>query len=37
MPFPTPGKVRTPGAKTLYGVLRCNDAAFMDLLEKCLK
>jgi dual specificity tyrosine-phosphorylation-regulated kinase 2/3/4 len=31
------GKVRTPGTKTLHGVLRCNDASFIDLLEKCLK
>ena len=26
-----------PGAKTLYGVLRCGDDAFMDLLNGCLR
>ncbi|GBF91610.1 dual-specificity tyrosine-(Y)-phosphorylation regulated kinase [Raphidocelis subcapitata] len=31
------GKVRTPAAKALHGVLRCNDAAFLELLEGCLR
>ncbi|GBF94279.1 dual-specificity tyrosine-(Y)-phosphorylation regulated kinase [Raphidocelis subcapitata] len=31
------GKLRSPGGKSLRGALRCDDAAFMDLLEQCLK
>jgi dual specificity tyrosine-phosphorylation-regulated kinase 2/3/4 len=31
------GRVRSPGGKTLRGALRCEDPAFVDLLEKCLK
>jgi hypothetical protein len=39
-PPPSPpfaGKVRTPATKTLYSVLRCNDMAFLDLLDACLR
>ncbi|KAF8057882.1 Dyrk2 [Scenedesmus sp. PABB004] len=31
------GKIRTPGSKSLWGVLRCQDAGFVDLLERCLR
>lgn len=31
------GKIRQPGSKSLWGVLRCQDPGFVDLLEKCLK
>ncbi|KAI8469573.1 MAG: kinase-like domain-containing protein [Monoraphidium minutum] len=31
------GKVRTPSSKTLAGVLRCADAGFLDLMERCLR
>ena len=31
------GKVHTPGTKTLYSTLRCEDLAFLDLLERCLR
>lgn len=31
------GKVRQPGSKSLWGVLRCQDPIFVDLLEKCLR
>jgi serine/threonine protein kinase len=29
--------MRHPGAKTLWGVLRCKDPGFVDLLEGCLR
>lgn len=32
-----PGKMRHPGAKSLWGVLRCKDPGFVDLLEGCLR
>lgn len=31
------GKMRHPGAKSLWGVLRCKDPGFVDLLEGCLR
>jgi hypothetical protein len=31
------GKVRHPGTKSLWGVLRCKDPGFVDLLERCLR
>ena len=31
------GKMRHPGSKTLWGVLRCKDPGFVDLLEGCLR
>lgn len=31
------GKIRQPGSKSLWGVLRCQDPGFVDLLEKCLR
>jgi dual specificity tyrosine-phosphorylation-regulated kinase 2/3/4 len=30
------GRKRRPGSKTLSGVVRCTDMAFLDFLEKCL-
>lgn len=37
MPCLSAGKLRHPGAKTLWGVLRCKDPGFVDLLEGCLR
>ncbi|WIA15692.1 hypothetical protein OEZ85_002317 [Tetradesmus obliquus] len=31
------GKVRNPGSKSLWSVLRCQDPVFVDFLEKCLR
>lgn len=31
------GKMRHPGAKNLWNVLRCKDPSFVDLLECCLR
>lgn len=31
------GKMRHPGAKSLWGTLRCKDPGFVDLLEGCLR
>ncbi|KAG0185343.1 hypothetical protein DFQ28_009499 [Apophysomyces sp. BC1034] len=31
------GKKRRPGSKTLAHALRCNDALFLDFLERCLE
>jgi serine/threonine protein kinase len=33
----TLGKMRHPGAKNLWSVLRCKDPGFVDLLECCLR
>lgn len=33
----TAGKMRHPGAKSLWSVLRCKDSGFVDLLEGCLR
>ena len=38
-PFITPnskGKKRKPGAKSLSGVLKCNDLYFLDFIDRCL-
>lgn len=32
-----PGKMRHPGTKSLWGVLRCKEPGFVDLLECCLR
>ncbi|KAF6266252.1 kinase-like domain-containing protein [Scenedesmus sp. NREL 46B-D3] len=31
------GKVRNPGSKSLWSVLRCQDPGFVDFMEKCLR
>lgn len=31
------GKVRKPGTKVLDDVLECEDASFVDFIEKCLE
>lgn len=35
--FAPAGKVRSPGTKTLFSLLRCDDMAFLDLLDACLR
>lgn len=31
------GKIRMPGTKNLYGLMKCPDHDFIDFIDKCLE